>query len=54
MYKRQIVGRFLYMTGYSRAANARSAGFGIQMLAAAVLLFGALGKIIWIAVNGGG
>jgi len=49
-----IVGRFLYMTGYSRAANARSAGFGIQMLAAAVLLFGALGKIIWIAVNGGG
>lgn len=42
-----ILGRILYLTGYSRAAEARGPGFGIQALAAAVLLFGALGKIIW-------
>jgi glutathione S-transferase len=42
-----IVGRALYLTGYSRAAPARSTGFLVQLLAAAVLLFGALGKIIW-------
>lgn len=42
-----IVGRFLYMTGYSKAASARSTGFAIQALAVAVLLFGALGRIAW-------
>ena len=47
-----IVGRILYMTGYTRAANARSAGFGIQALATAVLLFGALGKIVWSLAHG--
>jgi len=48
-----IVGRILYLTGYSRAAEARSTGFGIQALATAVLLFGALGKIIWMVVQKG-
>ncbi len=48
-----IVGRILYLTGYSRAAEARGPGFGIQALAAAVLLFGALGKIIWTVVQHG-
>ena len=48
-----IVGRVLYMTGYTRAANARSIGFSIQGLATGVLLFGALGKIIWTMVQGG-
>jgi len=48
-----IVGRYLYMTGYTRAAGARSAGFGVQALATAVLLFGALGRIIWIAATQG-
>ena len=48
-----ILGRILYLTGYSRAAEARGPGFGIQALATAVLLFGALGKIIWIAVEKG-
>ena len=48
-----IVGRVLYLTGYSRAAEARSTGFGIQALATAVLLFGALGKIIWMVVQKG-
>ena len=48
-----IVGRIVYLTGYSRAAEARSTGFGIQALATAVLLFGALGKIIWMVVQKG-
>jgi len=48
-----IVGRIVYLTGYSKAAEARSTGFGIQALATGVLLFGALGKIIWIAVQKG-
>jgi glutathione S-transferase len=43
-----ILGRILYLTGYSRAAEARGPGFGIQALAAAVLLFGALGRIVWM------
>jgi len=48
-----IVGRILYMTGYAKAAASRSTGFLVQLLAAAVLLFGALGKIIWVAVHSG-
>jgi uncharacterized membrane protein YecN with MAPEG domain len=48
-----IAGRWLYMTGYARAANARSAGFAVQALATAVLLFGALGKAVWLAVTSG-
>jgi glutathione S-transferase len=48
-----IVGRILYLTGYSRAAEARSLGFGIQALATGALLFGALGKVIWIVVQKG-
>jgi glutathione S-transferase len=46
-----IVGRILYMTGYTKAASSRSMGFMIQMLAMAVLLFGALGKLIWMAIQ---
>jgi glutathione S-transferase len=48
-----IVGRFLYMTGYAREASARGTGFGIQALATGVLLFGALGRIIWLAFQHG-
>ena len=48
-----IVVRVLYLTGYARAAEARGPGFGIQALAAAVLLFGALGRIIWQVVQHG-
>jgi glutathione S-transferase len=44
-----IVGRFLYMTSYARDASARGPGFGIQALATGVLLFGALGRIVWLA-----
>ena len=48
-----LIGRVLYLTGYSRAAEARGPGFGIQALAAGVLLFGALGRIVWLMVQHG-
>jgi glutathione S-transferase len=46
-----IVGRILYMTGYSKAAASRGPGFAVQALATGVLLFGALGKIIYTAIT---
>jgi glutathione S-transferase len=49
-----ILGRILYLTGYSRAAEARGPGFGIQALATGVLLFGALGKLVWMLFQPGG
>ena len=48
-----IAGRILYMTGYSKAASSRGPGFGIQALATGVLLFGALGRVIWVALHSG-
>ena len=45
-----IIGRFMYMTGYSKAAGARSTGFLTQLAATAVLLFGALGRILYLMV----
>jgi glutathione S-transferase len=47
-----IAGRIVYMIGYTEAAPKRSPGFFIQALAAAVLLFGALGAIIWRLAHG--
>jgi len=47
-----IAGRILYLIGYSRAAEKRGPGFGIQALAGLVLLLGALGAIIWRTVHG--
>ena len=41
------LGRILYVRGYSIAAAKRSTGFMIAILATAVLLFGALGVIVW-------
>jgi glutathione S-transferase len=46
-----ILGRILYLTGYSRAPEARGPGFAIQALTSGVLLFGALGRIIWLMVQ---
>ena len=37
-----VIGRVLYALGYARAAEKRSAGFGIAILANLVLLIGAL------------
>jgi uncharacterized membrane protein YecN with MAPEG domain len=45
-----IVGRILYMTGYAKAAEARSTGFLIQFAATIALLLGALGRLVWLAV----
>jgi uncharacterized membrane protein YecN with MAPEG domain len=46
-----ILGRLLYLTGYSKAPEARSRGFGIQALATGVLLFGAVGRIVWLLIG---
>jgi len=47
-----IVGRVLYMFGYSQAAAKRGRGFGIQAFAAIALWLGALGAIVWRLVHG--
>jgi glutathione S-transferase len=47
-----IAGRIFYMTGYSKAAENRSMGFGIQWLAACALWLGALGAIVWRLIHG--
>jgi len=46
-----IVGRVLYALGYSAAAEKRELGFMVQMIATAVLLFGALGKAILVVLG---
>jgi uncharacterized membrane protein YecN with MAPEG domain len=43
-----IVGRVLYQRGYMADPGKRETGFAIQALACAVLLFGALGRIIYL------
>ena len=47
-----IVGRVLYVIGYSRATEKRGPGFAVQFLAAAALWLGALGTIVWRMVHG--
>ncbi len=46
-----IAGRIAYMVGYTRSAPQRGPGFLIQSIANAVLLFGALGAIVWRIVH---
>jgi glutathione S-transferase len=46
-----IAGRVLYMTGYSKAAEKRGPGFGIQASACGVLLLGSLGTIAWRLIH---
>lgn len=45
-----IVGRIVYQQGYVRDPSKRETGFLIQALATAVLLFGALGKAVYVLV----
>jgi glutathione S-transferase len=45
-----ILGRVIYALGYAAAPEKREAGFIIQALATAILLFGALGRAIWMLV----
>ena len=46
-----IIGRIVYFRGYVAQASKRSPGFFIQLLACAVLLLGALGRIVWLLVT---
>jgi glutathione S-transferase len=46
-----IVGRILYLTGYSQAVEKRGPGFGIQATATIILWAGALGAIVWRLVH---
>lgn len=46
-----VVGRIVYALGYVADPKKREAGFLIQTLAAAVLLFGALGRAAWLALG---
>ena len=48
-----IIGRLVYSAGYMADPSKRSTGFLIQMLAGAVLMLGALGKIIFSLATGG-
>jgi uncharacterized membrane protein YecN with MAPEG domain len=47
-----VIGRVVYALGYYSAAERRAPGFFIQALATAVLLFGALGKIVYGLATG--
>lgn len=47
-----IIGRILYALGYAADPAKRAMGFYIQLLATAVLLFGALGKAVMVAITG--
>ncbi|MET0293766.1 MAG: MAPEG family protein [Phenylobacterium sp.] len=46
-----IAGRIVYALGYAAEPRRRAAGFGIQFLACAVLLFGVLGKAALSALS---
>lgn len=47
-----ILGRIVYAFGYASDPQKRAPGFAIQFLATAALLFGALGRIIWMLATG--
>ena len=48
-----IVGRFLYQRGYVADPAKREVGFFIQAIATAILLFGALGRLVYVlAITG--
>jgi glutathione S-transferase len=48
-----IVGRLIYSFGYVADPGKRGTGFLIQALATAVLLFGALGRLVYVLVTVG-
>lgn len=48
-----IVGRFVYAVSYVRDPSKRAIGFLIQFLATAFLLFGALGRAVWVLLQAG-
>ncbi len=42
-----IIGRIVYLLGYSKAAEKRGPGFAIQAFACIALWVGALGTVVW-------
>jgi glutathione S-transferase len=48
-----IVGRIVYIRGYTEAADKRHRGFGIQAFASGALLIGAVAGIVWRMTHGG-
>lgn len=48
-----IVGRILYALGYVADPAKRELGFIVQAAASAILLFGALGRVVWILATVG-
>ena len=48
-----IIGRIVYVRGYVAAAEKRGPGFGIQAVATAFLVFGALGRLVWLLIKFG-
>ena len=46
-----IVGRIVFMIGYTKAADKRRPGFAIQASAAIILWFGATGAILWRLIH---
>jgi glutathione S-transferase len=47
-----IAGRILYIVTYTKAADKRGPGFGIQALATVALWLGATGAIAWRLLHG--
>jgi glutathione S-transferase len=47
-----IIGRLVYSVGYMAEPGKRSTGFLVQLLASAVLLLGAFGKIVYSLATG--
>jgi glutathione S-transferase len=47
-----IVGRILYIRGYSQAAEKRHKGFFLQMGASGALFIGTLAGLVWRMANG--
>jgi glutathione S-transferase len=46
-----VIGRIVYMIGYTRSVPGRGPGFGIQTFATIVLCFGAIGAVVWGIVH---
>jgi len=46
-----IVGRIVYMIGYTKSVPGRGPGFAIQSTAVIVLWFGAIGAVVWKLVH---
>ena len=47
-----IVGRTMYIVGYSEAASKRGRGFAVQALTSFALLLGAAAAILWRMLHG--